>query len=88
MSKRSEPYSIIIKALTDARLSKPMHQAELAKLWGGKKQPTITKIEQGERRIDVQEFLELCVLLDLDPTDLIRKAHNALKAELKIGSGR
>lgn len=81
MPIRSTPYSNIIKALTDARKSKGMKQVELAEMWE-KTQPMITKIEQGERRLDVQEFLELCDLLGVDPTDLIRKAHNELKKEL------
>ena len=87
MSIHSAPYSVIIDALTEARKSKPLKQSELADMWQ-KTQPTITKIEQRERRLDVQEFLELCVLLDLDPADLIRKAHNVLKTEMIKGASR
>ena len=87
MSIHSAPYFQIIETLVEARKSLSMTQSELAEVWG-KSQPQITKIEQRERRLDVQEFLELCMILNVDPTEVIRRAHNMLKAELLKGAAR
>ena len=39
MSIHSAPYSIIIDALTEARKSKPLKQAELAEMWQKSERP-------------------------------------------------
>lgn len=77
----SKPYMMIVEALVAARKAAPLTQVELAKVWG-KKQPTITKIEQCERRIDMAEFLELCVILNVNPTDILREAHLEMKRSM------
>lgn len=77
----SKPYSMIVEALVAARKAAPLTQVELAKVWG-KKQPTITKIEQCERRIDMAEFLELCVILNVNPTEILREAHLEMKRSM------
>jgi transcriptional regulator with XRE-family HTH domain len=77
----SKPYSMIVDALIAARKAAPLTQVELAKIWG-KKQPTITKIEQCERRIDMAEFLELCIILNANPTDILREAHLEMKRSM------
>ncbi len=33
----------------------------------------IGKIETGERRLDVIEFIEYCQVLDIEPTEIIKK---------------
>lgn len=74
----SKAYATIIQTLVNARKNYPLTQMELAKLWD-KKQPTITKIEQCERRLDMVEFLELCIILDLNPNDVLRDVHLEMK---------
>lgn len=82
----SSAYSILIDALVAGRKAAGMTQTELAELWR-KSQPIITRIESKERRIDAVEFLELCILLNLDPNTIITKAHNHLKKELFVKAG-
>jgi hypothetical protein len=83
-SIHSSAYAVIIDALVAARKATPMTQVELAEIWK-KSQPIIAKIEQRERRLDVAEFLELCDILNANPTDIIRTAHLAMKKE-KFGN--
>jgi transcriptional regulator with XRE-family HTH domain len=39
----------------------------------GRRQPYISRIERGERRIDIVEFLDLAHAIGLDPTRFIRE---------------
>lgn len=39
----------------------------------GKPQSYISKIEQGERRVDVTEFIELCIAMEVSPVDLFEE---------------
>ncbi|WP_048698021.1 helix-turn-helix domain-containing protein [Erwinia piriflorinigrans] len=39
----------------------------------GKPQSYISKIEQGERRVDITEFIELCVAMEVSPVDLFEE---------------
>lgn len=39
----------------------------------GKPQSYISKIEQGERRVDVAEFIELCIAMEVSPVDLFEE---------------
>lgn len=71
-------YQLIIDRLIQARKDANITQIELAKIWG-KAQPTIVKLEQKERRLDVGEFLELCSILDVSPTEIITAAHKLMK---------
>jgi transcriptional regulator with XRE-family HTH domain len=41
----------------------------------------IGRIETGERRLDVVEFVEICIALDLDPKVGIGELYEALKRE-------
>lgn len=82
----SSAYAILIDALIAGRKAAGMTQTDLADLWQ-KTQPVITRIENKERRLDTVEFLELCILLNLDPNAIITKAHNHLKKELFVRAG-
>jgi len=68
----SEDYQLIIKALRAGRLAKGMTQAELAKALG-KPQSFVAKVENGERRLDVVEFVRFCRLVSLDPASILSK---------------
>jgi len=68
----SEDYQLIIKALRAGRLAKGMTQAQLAKALD-KPQSFVAKVENGERRLDVVEFVRVCRLVSLDPASILSK---------------
>jgi len=61
----------MIQARKDAGIT----QAELGERIG-QRQTFISKVELGERRIDVAEFVELCSALEIDYAELLRSAVN------------
>ena len=67
--------SVSHKALVDLIVSKReaagLTQAELAEKLG-EYQSFVARLESGQRRIDVIEFLELASILGFDPTKAIR----------------
>lgn len=66
----SRKYARFRQLLADARRAKGLTQAELAKKLG-RPQSFISKVEQGERRLDVIEFLEVTHALKVDPLHII-----------------
>ncbi len=67
-----ERYRRLIDALADARREAGLTQTELAhKL--GKRQQYVSKYEQGERRLDVVEFIDIARSLRLDVSMLLGK---------------
>lgn len=58
--------------LVEARKAKGLTQAELAAALG-KPQSFVAKYENGERRIDVVEFIDIATALDVPTTDLIAR---------------
>lgn len=67
----SQEYQIVISTLRNARLEKGLTQATLAKMLG-KPQSFIAKVENGERRLDVVEFIHFAKLLAVDPAEVIK----------------
>ena len=76
--------------LVDARKAKGMTQADVAKALG-KPQSFVAKYENGERRIDVIEFVDIAAALGVVPGDILahvestghfakRTAHRSRKA--------
>ena len=61
----SEEYQLVINALKKARKEKGITQAQLAEALG-KPQSFIAKVENGERRLDVVEFVHLARLVDVN----------------------
>jgi hypothetical protein len=82
----SSSYSKLIDAIIDGRKAAGMTQVQLAEIWK-KTQPIIAKIEAKERRLDVLEFLEVCLILELNPNLIISDVHNHLKGELFARAG-
>lgn len=68
----SHEYQFVISALRNARLEQGLTQTTLAKALG-KPQSFIAKVENGERRLDVVEFIHLAKLLSIDPATVIKK---------------
>jgi DNA-binding transcriptional regulator YiaG len=63
-------YKKFCELLTNARESKNLTQKQVAKKLG-KPQSFVSKYENGERRLDVLEFLEICKAIDTNPKKII-----------------
>lgn len=68
----SQEYQLVISTLRNSRLEQGLTQTTLAKALG-KPQSFIAKVENGERRLDVVEFIHLAKLLSIDPAGVIKK---------------
>ena len=64
-------YTRLIRALKDARKVTGLSQAELAKRLGCSR-PVVSCIENGQRRVDVVELVDICQALDLDICELVQ----------------
>ncbi|ORJ50254.1 transcriptional regulator [Kluyvera intermedia] len=66
----SEEYQRVITALKNARKARGITQAQLAEALG-KPQSFIAKIENGERRLDVVEFVHLARLVGVEIGEIL-----------------
>ena len=71
-SVHSDRYKSLLSALVAARKAAKLTQAELAGFLG-KPQSFVSKYESGERRLDVEEFLEVCELVDADAIKMLQQ---------------
>ncbi len=69
---RGTQYELFCQTLAEARQAKGLTQAEVADRLG-KPQSFISKYENGERRLDVVEFLEVCQALAIKPSAVLKK---------------
>lgn len=70
-SVHTERYRKLLAALIEAPKAAGLTQAELAaKL--SKPQSFVSKVESGERRIDVIEFIDICEALAIESAAIIR----------------
>jgi transcriptional regulator with XRE-family HTH domain len=67
-----QQYEHLRSELKKARLAGELHQIDLAKKLK-KPQSFISKVESGERNLDVVEFTTYCIALDLDPAKFFKK---------------
>ncbi|MEJ7676854.1 MAG: helix-turn-helix transcriptional regulator [Segetibacter sp.] len=75
--KRKE-YTVLLELLYQIRVNSGLRQADLAiKL--NCPQSYISKVESGERRIDLIELMDICHALDVDIKDFIAKLSNNIK---------
>ena len=65
-------YQLLRSELKKARLESAILQKDLAKTLK-KPQSYISKVESGERNLDVIEFVSYCTALGLDPSTWLRK---------------
>ncbi len=65
--------------LVSSRKRQAFTQQELAEKVG-RPQSFIAKIETGERRLDVIEFMEICVALSIEPVSILDKIEQTLSA--------
>jgi transcriptional regulator with XRE-family HTH domain len=69
-SVHNPKYSRITAKLTAARKQAGLTQQQLADHLG-KPQSFVSKLERGERRLDVLEFLAICEVLMVDPATFL-----------------
>ena len=66
----------LIELLKNARLSKNLKQEDVAKVLGVKKN-TISNYETGKSEPDIDSFITMCDLYEIDYTDTIYKAYGS-----------
>ncbi|AJJ20511.1 helix-turn-helix domain-containing protein [Yersinia intermedia] len=66
----SDEYQSVIKSLRDQRIAKGIIQESLASALG-RPQSFIAKVENGERRLDVVEFVHIAKLLGVKVEDVL-----------------
>ncbi len=69
-SFRSPRYRRLAELLVQHRLAAGLKQADVAEVLG-RHQPLITNMENGQRRIDVVELLELAEIIGFDPHEIL-----------------
>lgn len=71
-SLRSKRHRALIAVLVGSRKAAGMTQERLAEKLG-QPQSFISKIESGERRLDVVEFIEVAKAMQIDPVTLFKR---------------
>lgn len=71
-STYTEVYQALLVRIIAARKEANLTQAELARRLS-RPQSFISKIETGERRIDVVEFIEIARHIPLDPAEVVEE---------------
>lgn len=67
---RSDEYKVLLLRLKKARVDAGLSQAEVAEKLG-KHQSYISKVESGERRLDVIEVKKIAAVYKIDVSELI-----------------
>jgi transcriptional regulator with XRE-family HTH domain len=68
---RTKRHKLLVSSLVDERRRAGLRQVDLAKQLK-QSQSWIARLESGDRRIDVIEFLELAKAIGFDPVRLVR----------------
>ena len=76
-SLHSKDYKVLTGFLIDARKRADLTQQEVADRLG-RTQSFVAKVESGERRIDVVEFLQICRIMRADSLDIIRRLKSSM----------
>lgn len=84
VSVYSNEYQLVIKILREARIEKNMTQANLARALN-RPQSFIAKVENGERRLDVIEFLHIAYLLSVEPEAILKGILTKTQSKSQIG---
>lgn len=79
----SEPYGVLLRVLIDARRGAGLRQTDLAERLG-KPQSFVSKVERGERRIDLVEFLIVARAIGTDELALVRAVASSLPADATV----
>lgn len=78
----SQEYSQLLKWLRQQRQEKKLTMRELGEKLGVI-HSWVGKVEQGERRLDIVEYLRICQALDIDPHEGLNIVINALSSSKK-----
>ena len=79
----SQSYRVAIGAVIDARKQAGFTQRNLATCLG--KPPSfVAKIETGERRLDLVEFVAIARALNIEPADLIERVSRTIPGRVEI----
>lgn len=76
----SPRHKALIALLVEKREAAGLTQAQLAEKLG-EYQSFVARLESGQRRVDVVEFLELATVLQFDPSAALRKLDAAEKLD-------
>jgi DNA-binding XRE family transcriptional regulator len=76
-SVHSKEYKVLTGLLIAARKRADLTQQEVAERLG-RPQSFITKVEKGERRIDVVELLVICKALRTDAVEILREVRGSI----------
>ena len=71
-AKFSPTYTRLRRFLVQSRKEAGLHQSDVA-MTLGRPQSYVSKVESGERRLDVIEFVELARAIGIDPVRALRK---------------
>jgi transcriptional regulator with XRE-family HTH domain len=77
-SLRSKQHEQLVELLTEARKSARLTQAQVAARLD-RPQSFVAKYENGERRIDVVEFLAIAAALKADPVLILKRVATAAR---------
>ena len=72
-AKFSPFYRRLCRLLADARKRAGLQQTEVAKRLG-RPQSYVSKVESGERRLDVAEYVEIVQAVGADPVRMLKRA--------------
>lgn len=79
----SKTYGELLRALIDARDAAGLTQTDVAQRLR-KPQSFVSKVERGERRLDVIEFLLVARVVGADGAEMIREIAKHLPSDLSI----
>ena len=68
----SDEWEALLKVLRDSRKKRGWTQEQLAQKLG-RPQSLVAKIEAGERKLDVCQFIDYMRILEADPLDAMRR---------------
>ena len=75
-------YRLFTALIKEARLRANLTQEEVASAWGTS-QSIVSKIERGERRLDLIQFISYCHILGVSPEQEFRRVLSALQGSRK-----
>ncbi|BES83760.1 helix-turn-helix transcriptional regulator [Pectobacterium araliae] len=76
----SNEYQSVIKILREARIEKGITQENLANALG-RPQSFVAKIENGERGLDIVEFVHIAHLLSVDASSVLERIANKIQID-------
>lgn len=82
----SRPNDVFLMLLRDVRMSKRLRQSDLA-IRLGRSQAIVSRVESGERRLDITELVVWLAAMDTDIVTFAKQLHMSLEGDI-AGTGR